>query len=157
MGGAGTRPRAWGGSLPCCLARYLSALQIIPLPHPTRFSLSSPCLWAARSKSRNRAWVAANRSTLILQRYSRVLALSLLACWVVHGVTNTSAGTPANKQLPPMRSANSANSVSDIPHPVLGSLYTRNSVSLNKSTEKVPSETLVQALQMSLQMPAFQQ
>ena len=56
-----------------------------------------------------------------------------------------------------MKSANSANSVSDIPRPVLGSLYTRNSVSLNKSTEKVPSNTLVQASQMSLQMPAFQQ
>ena len=56
-----------------------------------------------------------------------------------------------------MRSVNSADSISDIPRPVLGNLYTRNSMSLNRSTEKVPGNTLVQASQMSLQMPAFQQ
>ena len=36
-------------------------------------------------------------SSVILRRYSRVLALSLLACWVVRGVTNMSARTPAHK------------------------------------------------------------
>ena len=56
-----------------------------------------------------------------------------------------------------MRSTKSINSVSDIPCPVFGNLYTRNSVSLNKSMEKVPGKTLVQASQMSLLMPAFQQ
>ena len=56
-----------------------------------------------------------------------------------------------------MRSTKSINSVLDIPHPVFGNLYTRNSVSLNKSTEKVPGKTLVWASQISLLMPAFQQ
>ena len=35
--------------------------------------------------------------------------------------------------------------------------YTRNSVLLSRSTEKVPGTTLVRASQMSLLMPAFQQ
>ena len=86
--GAGTGPTARGNSFPCCWARYLSALWIIPRPHPTGFSLSSFCLRAVNSKSRSRAWVAAYHSTVILRQYSCVLALSLLACWVVGGVTN---------------------------------------------------------------------
>ena len=44
-----------------------------------------------------------------------------------------------------------------MPHPVFGNLYTRNSVSLNKSTEKVSGITPVQASQISLLIPAFQQ
>ena len=56
-----------------------------------------------------------------------------------------------------MRSAKSIDSASNIPCPVFGNLYTRNSLSLNKSTDNVPSKTLVRASQISLLMPALQQ
>ena len=44
-----------------------------------------------------------------------------------------------------------------IPCPVFSNLYTKNSVSLSKSMEKVPGSTPVWASQVSLPIPAFQQ
>ena len=75
--------------------------------------------------------------------YSRVLALSLLACCIVHCVTKTSARLPPHRYKPAIRSAWRTDSWSDIPRPVFGNLYTKNSVSLNRSMENVPGTTPV--------------
>ena len=56
-------------------------------------------------------------------------------------VTNTLARMPPYKYPPLIRSMNRAASAHIMPHPVFGNLYTRNSVSLNRSMEKVPSIT----------------
>ena len=129
----------------------------MPLPLPTGFKACSLRFWATKSKSCNLAWAAANRSTVILQRYSVVLTLSLLACCIVRCVTKMSARLPAHRYKPAIRSEWRTDSWSDIPCPVFSNRYTKNSVSLNRSTENVPGTTLVRASQMSSLMPAFQQ